>query len=415
MLKTSTAIVLLLTCLAAQAASAPKAAPPALVNAVQDKNLPMMQILSTWKARALLDRRPELATFAAAYRARLNDALTSCASSARCLLAAGRMKADETSATDGALRAFCSEQQAECAGLAQQLRKTGTMMRFQNLPDMDLVVSAWVHSRSSVEHIFDVYGTGVVPRYPQIDSMAHDPQSEEFGRWVRTAVRAILAVSPSENAFYSDYVRFAFLVLEIDGRDEAGRHEPMEKGVNAAALASMRKVAWKRYPHSVILIPGIGPERPDVSLSAGSRMHVALAVERYRQGAAPFIIVSGGYVRPPLTPFSEALEMKRALIERYHIPERAILVDPHARHTTTGIRNAARLMYRYGMPFSMTGLIVTDEWQAAVIMGDTFSERNQVETGIVPYTARKLISPTEVEFTPSVDALQVGHEDPLDP
>jgi uncharacterized SAM-binding protein YcdF (DUF218 family) len=41
--------------------------------------------------------------------------------------------------------------------------------------------------------------------------------------------------------------------------------------------------------------------------------------------------------------------MKHDLIARLGIPAAAILVDPHARHTTTNMRNAARLLYRYGM------------------------------------------------------------------
>ena len=61
--------------------------------------------------------------------------------------------------------------------------------------------------------------------------------------------------------------------------------------------------------------------------------------------------MSGGFVHPAQTPYAEAIEMKKALIADFSIPQEAILVDPHARHTTTNMRNAARLLYRYAIPF----------------------------------------------------------------
>jgi uncharacterized SAM-binding protein YcdF (DUF218 family) len=33
--------------------------------------------------------------------------------------------------------------------------------------------------------------------------------------------------------------------------------------------------------------------------------------------------------------------MKRSLMADYGVPENAILIDPHARHTTTNMRNTA--------------------------------------------------------------------------
>ena len=47
-----------------------------------------------------------------------------------------------------------------------------------------------------------------------------------------------------------------------------------------------------------------------------------------------FLCVSGGFVHPIRTRFSEAIEMKHDLMTRFGIPANAIIVDPHARHTT---------------------------------------------------------------------------------
>lgn len=273
----------------------------------------------------------------------------------------------------------------------------------------------WRSSANSLNHILATYGEGVAPHFPEIDSMFDDSASEEFGRLLRTAIQVVLTTDTSQILFFSDPLRFALLVLAIDGRDEAGRFEPLEWAENRPAIDQIGRTDWARYSHSLILVPGDGPETPGVRLSPAGRLRLELAVGRYRKGVAPFILVSGGYVHPARTAFCEAMEMKRALIEEYEVPRSAILMDPHARHTTTNLRNAARLMYRYGMPFTMTGVVVTDEYQADYIMNEAFDERNRRETHTLPYRRKQRISSVEVEFMPSVDALQVNWEDPLDP
>jgi len=84
------------------------------------------------------------------------------------------------------------------------------------------------------------------------------------------------------------------------------------------------------------------------------------------------------------TPFCEAIEMKQALMAEYGIPADAILIDPHARHTTTNIRNAARLLYCYGFPFEKTALITTDQGQSASIEAPTFAQCCINERGYLP-------------------------------
>ena len=69
----------------------------------------------------------------------------------------------------------------------------------------------------------------------------------------------------------------------------------------------------------------------------------------------------------------------------------------------------------YRMPFTTASLLVSDEYQADEIMEDAFDTRNREETGIVPYLSKKRVSPVALEFTPSVEALQVNWLDPLDP
>ena len=127
------------------------------------------------------------------------------------------------------------------------------------------------------------------------------------------------------------------------------------------------------------------------------------------------MIVSGGFVHPSQTEYSEAIEMKRDLMTRFRIPEEAILVDPHARHTTTNMRNAARLLYRYGIPFDRKALVTSDPGQSDYIENQTFAKRCVDELGYVPYRLLGRTSAFDLEFLPLRDSLQSDPRDPLDP
>ena len=169
------------------------------------------------------------------------------------------------------------------------------------------------------------------------------------------ALRILEENKDSMTLFFQPSLRFALALMDANHRDEAGRLEPLESGENAAAVRRMRRVEWGRFQYSAIVVPGSGTDRLTWSFSPYGKARVALAARRFQDGKAPFIIVSGGYVHPNQTPYCEALEMKKSLIADFGVPADAILVDPHARHTTTNMRNAARLMYRYGMPFGEEG------------------------------------------------------------
>ena len=129
----------------------------------------------------------------------------------------------------------------------------------------------------------------------------------------------------------------------------------------------------------------------------------------------PFVPVSGGYVRPAQTRFSEAIEMKRALIEEFHLPQAAILVDPHARHATTDMRTGAREIFGYGIPSDRPALMISDPAQTAYIAGESLADRSVRGLGYVPYRIVKRNSHTELVFMARVDSLAEDPPDPLDP
>jgi hypothetical protein len=108
--------------------------------------------------------------------------------------------------------------------------------------------------------------------------------------------------------------------------------------------------------------------------------------------------------------------MKKSLIGDFAVPEDAILIDPHARHTTTNLRNAAREMYRYGVPFDRVALITTDSYQSAYIESAEFAKRCEDELGYVPHRIVKRLSVFDLEWMPKVESLQIDAAgDLLDP
>jgi hypothetical protein len=382
---------------------------------VAQKNFPLFAALDARTARALFGDDPTLAALAAQQRARLAAALQTCGEMASCYVEAARWSEADRRAAGSALAARCRASAERCARALAGLRAGGTMIRYHALEDPDLLAAAWRQQADSVERILQVYGLGAAPRYPQIDSLGPDPASPQFALQLRRLVQQVLDADAGQRPFFADLRQLALGLLMLDGRDEAGRYEPMESGENRAAGRRMRDIEWSRYTYSAILVPGQGPEEAGVRLSPAARERIAAAVVRYREGVAPLLIVSGGHVHPARTPYAEALEMKRALMADFGVPADAILVDPHARHTTTNLRNAARLLIRHGAPLSRPMLIVTDERQAAYIATVGFDTRTLNETGVMPYRDKQRLSATELSAVPVMDALQVGFEDALDP
>lgn len=393
----------------------PLTSPLSLSDGVRDKNFYLYHVLASSVIFDVFRLDPTLQQLTDAYRSRLRDAENSCGTRAACYVDAARLTDAEIGSEARALSDLYVKSKT-VRGVVEELRQSGTMIESQNESDQELLSNTWRASAASVNRILATYADGVVtPLAGEIDAMTQDPHSESFGALLRTVIRVVTADDVRNALFISDPTEIATLVLGINGHDEAGRFEPLERGENLAAITAAKQTKWLNYRYPIILVPGDGPDDPGVHLSARGRLRLELAINLYRKGTAPFILVSGGYVHPPRTPYCEALEMKRSLIEHYHVPPDAILIDPHARHTTTNIRNAARILYRYGMPFSSPSLIVTDENQTSGIMSDAFDARNLREIGELPYISKKQISPFEVEFVPSVNALQVNWLDPLDP
>ena len=200
----------------------------------------------------------------------------------------------------------------------------------------------------------------------------------------------------------------------MNEREQAADFEPMTETENKAAYQRVKTIKWDAFKYSVIVVPGAGPDIPTVALSAEGMLRCRLAAIQYRKGMAPYILVSGGKVHPYKTKYCEATEMKKFLIDKLKIPENAIIIDPHARHTTTNMRNAARLIYRYGIPFNKPGISCTTRGQSNMI-GVTLIDRCLKELHEAPYRNGLRLSETEIEFYPLLEALHINPTEPIDP
>lgn len=268
---------------------------------------------------------------------------------------------------------------------------------------------------AGLNSILDVYGKGAASRYPRIDGPMGEAGSQRLAADVATAV-AISEVGRGEAVASLDAsIGLALALIDVNDRLDAIAFEPIEGGLNAAAFAQAKTLDWSRYRYTAIIVLGAGPEDPLTPLSARGKLHVKVAAQRYFDGLAPFIILSGAAVHPRGTRHVEAVEMRRALVERYGVPENALVIEPYARHTTTNLRNASRLLMAMKTPADRDALVLSDPKHIDYVVGAEFAERNRTELGYLPGTLGKRTSPFDVPFRPSPDSAKVDPLDPLDP
>lgn len=178
-------------------------------------------------------------------------------------------------------------------------------------------------------------------------------------------------------------------------------------------------LAQSRY--DILIVPGFTPLDADRPIHLRelepAMQRVGLAAQDFLDGKAPYVLVTGGSVHPPGTPFNEALLMREHLMDKGVSPNR-ILVDPFARHTPTNLRNAGRLMLDLGLS---RGLIVTGFERAifsqAFYLSDgdlsTFNLRCQRTLG---YQVGDLepVDDNHILFQPSGACRTPSYSDPLD-
>ncbi|GGI22353.1 YdcF family protein [Pedobacter mendelii] len=296
--------------------------------------------------------------------------------------------------------------------LKTHLLPSGCYGLFSDLPEKEVLLKAWEQDAKAINYAIGVYVEGKKPNYPKIDSIAFSQNDKQYPELVASNI--MLSVTGDKKLFFEPSMNFALGALELNGRLEAADYEPMATGINQSVVGQIKKTNFNNYKYSVILVPGAGPEDKETELSAGGIIRCRIAAIQYLKGMAPFIVVSGGRVHPYKTKYSEAYEMKKFMVNTLNIPENAVIIETHARHTTTNLRNCIRLMFRYGMPMDKPGLVSTTKSTIPYIEG-LLAEGCKKELGYYPYKIGQKLSETEVEFYPNTMSLQIDFDEPLDP
>lgn len=263
--------------------------------------------------------------------------------------------------------------------------------------------------------IIQVYGQGSAPRYPLVDGPIDVPGSAVFNGTVKDAIALAQAGDDDPALGFDASLRLAIALMDVNDAKDAIAFEPLDLAHNGAALGRSGIIDWKLFRYTAIIIPGIGPENLTMPLSARGKWNVRLAAKRFADGEAPFVILSGASVHPKGARFVEAVEMRKALIERFGVPAESIIIEPYARHTTTNLRNVTRRLIAMGAPLDKDSLIVTYTNQSRYIESPEFASRNLKELGYLPGAVGKRLSPTELTFRPSRQSLRIDPADPLDP
>jgi len=295
----------------------------------------------------------------------------------------------------------------------KEMRPSGAFIKYNRQSDKEMLISAWRDAAKGMNRLLTVYGLGKNPFYKDIDRVSFDVSSEDYRNRLKTKLAKIqLRKDP---LFFEPTLEFTMNLLEVNRRDEAGRYEPLEEGENKAAVQNLRNIRWDDYQYSFILVLGSGPGDLTTRLSRIGAKRVDQGVQLFLDRKAPLIVLSGGHVHPMQTPFNEAIEMKKYVMEKFHIPEENILVEPYARHTTTNFRNAARIAFRYGIPSDRKALVTSSEDHITITTKEGFRIRCSTELGYFPLEFIERVSPIAAEFTPSVASLFFDANDPLDP
>lgn len=382
-------------------------------NPVQYKNFYLLTLFQQDQTvKQLIQNDPELSTLFKGRALKIGNALKTCGNDIACFAAAFKFTEDEINAVGIRLSYIYKQGASLNALLKNDIIPSGCYALYGHFKPEEMLAKAWAQDAKAINHTIEVYVEGAKANYPKIDSIGFNVKDKSYPELVNTNV--LLSSNTNNSLFFEPAMQFALVALEINERKDAGDYEPMMTTVNKASLSAIKKTNFSQYKYSLILVPGEGPEEHDTELSAGGMLRCRLAVEQYRNGMAPFIMVSGGRVHPYKTKYSEAYEMKKFLMNTLQIPESVIIMEPHARHTTTNLRNAARIMFRYGMPMDQAALTVTVNSQSRYI-SEVMPQRCIKELGYEPYRIGKRLSDTALEFFPNVMSLQLDFDEPMDP
>ncbi|WP_178989551.1 YdcF family protein [Winogradskyella schleiferi] len=295
---------------------------------------------------------------------------------------------------------------------------SGAFNQFKEITNVDRLQQLILEEMlKGINQIIDTYAAGIDPTYPDLDGVSYDVNSAQYKLLLRNLVTDLYANTDQMELFYQPFLNFALGVMEINNRDEAGRFMPLKLGENAAAYQNIQTINWDDYQYSMIVVLGDAPnssgDLPNISI--GGMQRSDHGVDLLNQGLAPLIVFTGANVAPFQSEYHEAIEMKNYIMDNYNISESKILVDPHARHTTTNMRNVGRFIYKYGIPHDKKAIVSTATSQSSYVSSSVFLTRCTNQMNHIPMTLHNRLSDFDIEFTPNIEVLHLDSSDPLDP
>jgi hypothetical protein len=343
----------------------------------------------------------------------MRRALASCQDMS-CLADTLTLSSRESGEASAALGALYHRSRRLRSFVKNNIRASGFYALSNPLSDSLLLLAAWKQEAAGFNHIIRAYLQHRDLQYPTIDSASFYVRSPAYFDTVRRTLSRLLGKEGKPIPFFGPRLDACLAVLKLNGRDEAARFEPMT-ATNREAYSHLPGTDWQKYPYSAILVFGEGPEDPAVVISPHNKERCAAAARLFSEGKAPFIIVSGGYVHPFRTRYCEAVEMKSYLVHQLKVPAGVIILEPHARHTTTNIRNANRIIYEQGIPADKRVLGVSTPSHIDYMTSGRLARTCKRDLGYVPYTDLQAVAPDQMSYLPSASSLQINAREPLDP
>lgn len=382
---------------------------------IQDRNFYFFTLMEKLpEVNTALNKHPELNKIWLSKTNALKNAALTCNEDASCHAKYLSWSKSEIDTIALILKEVYSKELSLKNLISQHLKRSGYFIKYESLPDTAILSNSWKDAAQGINNIIGIYGLGTKTKYPSIDSASYDVKSIVYRKNINIVVKTLLETAEKDQLFYYYSLQFALSLLDINMRDEAGRFEPLAT-FNKPALAYLKTIRWQDFKYSAILIPGAGPDISTAAIDPWVKSRIQLAVNVFRKGNAPVFIVSGGYVKPFQTPYCEALEMKKYLMGSFQIPDSLIIIEPYARHTTTNIRNASRLLFKYGFPVDKAALIISDQYQTITIQSNKFELRCLAELGYYPFSKIEMVNSFSTLFFPSIYSLHIDAIDPLDP
>lgn len=384
---------------------------------VQDRNFYLFTLIEALQeVSQVIESDAIFAEYLETSRARLKAVLGASNPTAQSYANALKFSEDEMTALSRNFKELVQNSSTVHNIVEDHMGPSGVFQQFSEVKDSYRVIQlAFVEAAEGINNIIDVYVAGQDPKYPEIDKVSFDVNSAAYLSKLKAEVEEL--DQERHTLFFQPFLRFALRALALNNRDEAGRYYPLEDGENKAALEYLKTINWNDYEYALVLALGDGPNEPDdlPNISIGGMRNSDQAVTLYQQGKAPLIVLSGGHVKPFQVPYSEGIEMKKYVMDKYNIPENRILVETQARHTTTNMRNTGRLIFRYGIPSNKKAVVTSAESHINTIVASNFNERSLREMNHIPAEIYNRVSEIYLEFTPKIEVLHLDSSDPLDP